>query len=117
MRVNIGNVGGNAIATPLQRAAGSVTTLTRAEGIIRIPALSEGIMQEEEVKAELIVDDEELKNTLVIIGSHDITIDIIADEIRRGGKNIRISSGNVGSLGGLMAIKKGCPCEWSANKS
>ena len=107
LRVNIGNVGGNAIATPLQRAAGSVTTLTRAEGIIRIPALSEGIMQEEEVKAELIVDDEELKNTLVIIGSHDITIDIIADEIRRGGKNIRISSGNVGSLGGLMAIKKG----------
>ena len=44
---------------------------------------------------------------MVIIGSHDITIDIIADEIRRGGKDIRVSSGNVGSLGGLMAIKKG----------
>ena len=107
LRVNIGNVGGRAIATPLPRAAGSVTTLTRAEGIVRIPALSEGITQEEEVKAELIVDEAELKNTLVIIGSHDITIDIIADEIRQGGKDIRVSSGNVGSLGGLMAIKKG----------
>ncbi|MBN2418451.1 MAG: molybdopterin biosynthesis protein [Deltaproteobacteria bacterium] len=107
LRVNIGNVGGNAIATPLPRAAGSVTTLTRAEGIIRIPALSEGITQEEEVTAELMVDEEELKNTLVIIGSHDITLDIIADEIRKGGKDIRVSSGNVGSLGGLMAIKKG----------
>ncbi len=107
LRVNIGNVDGRAIATPLPRAAGSVTTLTRAEGIIRIPALSEGITQEEEVEAELIVDEEELKNTLVIIGSHDITLDIISDEIRRGGKDIRVSSGNVGSLGGLMAIKKG----------
>ena len=107
VRVNIGNVGGRAIATPLPRAAGSVTTLTRAEGIIRIPAFSEGITQEEDVEAELIVEEEELKNTLVIIGSHDITVDIIADEIRRGGKDIRISSGNVGSLGGLMAIKKG----------
>ncbi len=107
LRVNIGNVNGKAIATPLPRAAGSVTTLTRAEGIVRIPALSEGISQDEDVVAELIVDEEELKNTLVIIGSHDITLDILADEIRRGGKDIRISSGNVGSLGGLMAIKKG----------
>ncbi|NLD36444.1 MAG: molybdopterin biosynthesis protein [Desulfatiglans sp.] len=107
LRVNIGSVGGKMVATPLPRAAGSVTTLTRAEGIIRIPALSEGITQEEEVEAELLVDDEELKNTIVIIGSHDITLDIISDEIRKEGKDIRVSSGNVGSLGGLMAIKKG----------
>ncbi len=107
LRVNIGSVGGKMVATPLPRAAGSVTTLTRAEGIIRIPALSEGITQEEEVEAELLVDDDELKNTIVIIGSHDITLDIISDEIRKGGKDIRVSSGNVGSLGGLMAIKKG----------
>jgi putative molybdopterin biosynthesis protein len=107
LRVNIGKVKGTPIATPLPRAAGSVTTLTRAEGIIRVPELSEGINRDEEVEAELIVDEKDLENTLVIIGSHDITLDIIADEIRRGGRDIRISSGNVGSLGGLMAIKKG----------
>ncbi len=50
---------------------------------------------------------EELLNTVVIIGSHDITIDILADEIRRKGFGVRISSGNVGSLGGLMALRKG----------
>jgi molybdate-binding protein len=44
---------------------------------------------------------------VVVIGSHDITIDIVADEIRRRGQNVRISSGNVGSLGGIMAIRKG----------
>jgi len=107
IRVNIGRVGDRLIATPLPRSAGSVTTLTRAEGIIRIPAMSEGVAQDEEIDAELLVNDEELRNTIVVIGSHDITIDILADEIRRGGRNIRISSGNVGSLGGLMAVRNG----------
>lgn len=111
IRVNIGKVGESLVATPLPRSAGSVTTLTRAEGIIRVPPMSEGVTQDEEIAAELLVDDEELKNTIVVIGSHDITIDILADEIRRFGKNIRISSGNVGSMGGLMAIRKGiCHC-------
>jgi putative molybdopterin biosynthesis protein len=107
LRVNIGMVGPKFVATPLPRAAGSITTLTRAEGIIRIPALSEGISQKEEIEAELLVEEEDLLNTVVIIGSHDINIDILADEIRLQGHNIRISSGNVGSLGGLIALKKG----------
>ncbi len=107
LRVNIGRVGNRTVATPLPRAAGSITTLTRAEGILRIPALSEGVMQNEEIEAELLVSEEEILNTVVVIGSHDMTIDVLADEIRRRGHNIRISSGNVGSLGGLMALRKG----------
>ncbi|MBA7635618.1 hypothetical protein ES703_43222 [subsurface metagenome] len=107
LRVNIGKVGPKFVATPLPRAAGSITTLTRAEGIIRIPALSEGTSQNGEIEAELLVEEEDLFNTVVIIGSHDINIDILADEIRGQGHNIRISSGNVGSLGGLIALKKG----------
>jgi putative molybdopterin biosynthesis protein len=107
IRANIGRVGQKTVATPLPRAAGSITTLTRAEGILRIPALSEGVSQDEEIEAELLVGEEEILNTVVIIGSHDITIDIIGDEVRRRGHNIRISSGNVGSLGGLMALRKG----------
>jgi len=107
IRVNIGRVGEKTVATPLPRAAGSITSLTRCEGILRVPALSEGVRQEEWVEAELLVDEEEIRNTVSIIGSHDMTIDILADEIRRRGHDIRISSGNVGSLGGLMAIRKG----------
>jgi len=107
LRVNIGKVGEKTVATPLPRAAGSITTLTRAEGILRVPALSEGVTQDEAIEAELLVEEEEIQNTVVVIGSHDITIDILADEIRRRGQNIRISSGNVGSLGGLMALRKG----------
>ncbi len=107
LRVNIGKVGEKTVATPLPRAAGSITTLTRSEGILQIPALSEGVTQEETLEAELLVEEDELNNTVSVIGSHDISIDVLADEVRRKGHNIRISSGNVGSLGGLMAIKKG----------
>ena len=107
LRVNIGKVGEKYVATPLARAAGSITTLTRAEGIIRIPALSEGISQTQETEAELLVGEEDLLNTVVIIGSHDITLDILGDEVRRKKRNVRISSGNVGSLGGLLALRKG----------
>jgi molybdenum cofactor synthesis domain-containing protein len=107
LRVNIGKVGDKTVATPLPRSAGSITTLTRAEGIIRIPALSEGVRQGEEVEAELLVSEREIMSTVVVIGSHDNTIDILADEIRRRGHDIRISSGNVGSLGGLTALRKG----------
>lgn len=107
LRVNIGKVGAVHIAAPLPRAAGSITTLTRAEGILRIPPLSEGVSQDEEMEAELLVPLEEILNTVLIIGSHDMAIDILADEIRRSGESIRVSSGNVGSLGGLMALRKG----------
>lgn len=108
IRINIGKVGDQLIATPLPRSAGSVTTFTRAEGIIRIPSFSEGVSQDEMINAQLLVSSEELLNTVVVIGSHDITIDILADEIRQNAlNNIRISSGNVGSLGGLIAIRRG----------
>ena len=106
IRVNIGRVKEKFVAIPLARGAGSTTTLTKAEGIIRIPSNSEGIIADEEIEAELLVDPEDLANTIVIIGSHDITLDILSDEIRKKGRGIRIASGNVGSLGGLLALKR-----------
>ena len=107
IRVTMGRVGERVVAIPLPRGAGSVTTLSKAEGIIRIPSFSEGIVADEETDAELLVDPEDLANTIVIIGSHDITLDILRDEIRKEGRGIRVASGNVGSLGGLLALKKG----------
>jgi putative molybdopterin biosynthesis protein len=81
--------------------------MSKAEGIIRIPSFIEGIVAGEETDAELLVDIEDIFNTIVIIGSHDITLDILSDEIRKNASGVRIASGNVGSLGGLLALKKG----------
>lgn len=107
LRVKIGDVDDRLIASQLPRGSGSITTLTEADGIIRIPANSEGLAVGEKVKAELIRPLSAIKNTVVIIGSHDNTLDLLADQIRWGTGNVSISSSHVGSMGGLMAIKKG----------
>ncbi len=107
LRVKIGSVDGKQIASQLPRGAGSITTLTEADGIIRIPAHVEGLPQGEPVSAELIRSKAAIEDTVVIIGSHDNTLDVLADHIRRTRPGVSISSSHVGSMGGLMAIKKG----------
>jgi putative molybdopterin biosynthesis protein len=91
------------IAAPLPRGAGSITTLTRADGILRIPADSEGIDQAATVHVELLRHAADIDRTLVVIGSHDLTLDLLADELIP--HNVFLSSSHVGSMGGLLALK------------
>jgi putative molybdopterin biosynthesis protein len=42
-----------------------------------------------------------------MIGSHDNTIDVLANELKRRDSRVHLSSSNVGSLGGLMAVRRG----------
>ncbi len=107
LRVHLGRVGTRVVATPLKRGAGSVTSLTRADGILRIPAESDGIEEGNEVTAELLKPRWAVEETLVVVGSHDVTLDLLADHIKRKNPRLWMSSSNVGSLGGLMAIKAG----------
>ena len=106
IRVKLGAVGDRIVATPLPRGAGCITTLTEADGIIRIPNNIEGLPPHEPVTAELLRPLSSIKNTVVVVGSHDNTLDILADQIRFGHKTLTLSSSHVGSMGGLMAIKK-----------
>ncbi len=105
VRVTLGRVAGNLMATPLPRGAGTITSLMRADGLIRIPAHSEGIAAGREVATELLLAPEELEETLVVIGSHDNTLDVLATLLRRHHPGLRLSSAHVGSTGGLLAIK------------
>jgi len=107
VRVRLGEVDGSLMATPLPRGAGSITTLTRADGILEVPENVEGYGEGEEVWVELLRTPEELRKTLVSIGSHDLTLDLINDMLRAKGAGWGLASSNVGSLGGLMAIRKG----------
>ena len=107
IRVKIGSVDDKFIASQLPRGSGSITTLTEADGIIRIPSNSEGVLETEKISAELLKPLEEIEKTIVITGSHDNTLDLLSDQIREDNKDFSISSSHVGSMGGLMAIKKG----------
>ena len=107
LRVKIGSVDGKLISSQLPRGAGSITTLTEADGIIRIPQNSEGLSENQKVQAQLLRPLSSIENTIVITGSHDNTLDLLADQIKTVSTDITVSSSHVGSMGGLMAIKKG----------
>lgn len=107
LRVHLGRVGDKVVATPLKRGAGTITSLTRADGILRIPANSEGLDEGQEAGAELLRPAENLGRTLVVVGSHDVTLDLLGDHMKRQAPWIHMSSSHVGSLAGLMAISRG----------
>jgi len=107
LRVKLGKVGDKVIATTLPRGAGCITTITEADGIIRIPNHVEGINAQEPLLAELLRPLSSINNTIVVVGSHDNTLDVLADKIKAGRSNLTLSPSHVGSMGGLMAIKNG----------
>ncbi|MBW2262576.1 MAG: molybdopterin biosynthesis protein [Deltaproteobacteria bacterium] len=107
IRVHLGRVGDRVVATPLKRGAGTITSLTRADGIIRIPSEIEGLDEGREVQAELLGPRSAVDRTLIIVGSHDVTLDILGDHIRRRAPEVLVSASNVGSLAGLIAIREG----------
>lgn len=107
IRVKVGVVGGKNIATPAGRGAGLLMSLVRADGLINIPSSSEGSTSGTEVNVRLLRDKDEIKNTVVCIGSHDNTLDIIANTLKKNHPELSMSSAHVGSMGGLMALKKG----------
>ena len=107
LRVKLGQVGEQIVATPLPRGAGSITSITEADGIIRIPNHIEGLKDHESATAELLRPLPSVRQTIVAVGSHDNTLDILADQIKARHSHLTLSSSHVGSMGGLMAIKRG----------
>ena len=107
IRVKVGKVGDNIIAIPVSRGAGILMSLVRADGFVRIPAMSEGIGAGTEVEVKLIRHKDDITNTIVCIGSHDNTLDILGNFLKKKYPKFSLSSAHVGSMGGLIALKRG----------
>ncbi len=107
LRVKLGQVGERIVTTPLPRGAGMITSITEADGILRIPNQVEGVAEHEPVMVELLKPLPLVKNTIVVVGSHDNTLDLLADQLQAAYPALSLSSSHVGSMGGLMAIRKG----------
>ena len=107
VRVAVGRVGQHIMATPLSRGAGVISSLVRADGIVRIPRFSEGLDAGTDVTVHLYRTPADIERTIVVIGSHDLTLDLLAQFLAAGGEGWRMTSANVGSLGGLVALRRG----------
>ena len=105
MRVAVGRVGEKTLAAPISRGAGVITSLVQADGIVVIPRGSQGLPAGEKVSVRLYRSTAEIKRTILAIGSHDITLDVMAQFLAARGR--RLASANVGSLGGLVALRRG----------
>jgi putative molybdopterin biosynthesis protein len=107
VRVRLGVVGGDTVATPLPRGAGVLTSLVRADGLLVVPAGVEGHHAGASVSVELLRSVDEIARTIVVIGSHDLVLDLAASALRAADPLITLASSNVGSLGGLVAVRDG----------
>ncbi len=107
LRVAVGRVGDRVVAAPLARGAGVITSLVRADGIVRIPRFSEGLNAGDPVTVELYVPPDTVERTIVAIGSHDLSLDLLAQHLAERSPGLRLSSANAGSLGGLIALRRG----------
>jgi putative molybdopterin biosynthesis protein len=107
VRVRLGVVGGALVATPLPRGAGVLTSLVRADGLLVVPAGVEGHHAGTSVPVELLRGEDEIARTIVAIGSHDLVLDLAASSLRADDPMVTLASSNVGSLGGLVALRDG----------
>ncbi|HXF75786.1 MAG TPA: molybdopterin biosynthesis protein [Methylomirabilota bacterium] len=107
LRVTLGRVGQKLVAVPLARGAGVITTMVHADGLLRIPSLVEGLNGGDEADVELLRPIEDIENTILCTGSHDLAVGVLEDQLKRRHPELKIAATNVGSLGGLLALQRG----------
>ena len=107
VRVRLGRVRGALVASPLPRGAGVLTSLVRADGLLVVPSGVEGHHAGDEIEVELLRSLTQIDRTIVAIGSHDMVLDLAASRLRANDPGATLASGNVGSMGGLIALRDG----------
>ena len=104
IRVTVGKVGDKLLAAPLSRGAGVITSLVQADGLALIPRGTQGLEAGELVTVHLYRSKVDIEKTIFCIGSHDLTLDLISQFLAERGR--RLTSANVGSQGGLIALRR-----------
>ena len=107
VRVALAEIDGRIQATPLQRGAGVITSLVRADGLAHIPRFHEGVDRGASLKVALYQPLSSIQQTVMIMGSHDPMLDLLATHLRLRSSEGRIVSVNLGSIGGLIALRRG----------
>lgn len=105
IRVVVGKVGEKTLAAPIARGAGVITSLVRADGLVVLPRGVQGVEAGESVRVRLMRSMNDIAQTIFCIGSHDVILDLLAQHL--SGFDRRLVSANVGSQGGLVALRRG----------
>jgi len=82
-------------------------SMVRADGLGRVPRFSEGVLAGGELEVELLRSLDDIRHTVVAIGSHDLALDLISNALAHRSPGASLASANVGSLGGLLSLGRG----------
>jgi putative molybdopterin biosynthesis protein len=97
---------GNYLAYPTLAGSGAITSLALADGFVRVSSDRDVLPEGETVQVHLF--NQNIRpSDILIVGSHCIGIDILLKVISEKTKPVMGKIINVGSLGGLQALKRG----------
>jgi molybdopterin molybdotransferase/putative molybdopterin biosynthesis protein len=96
-----------ALAFPTGKGSGAVTSFSQADGFLEIDALVSSVDADSETRVTLIGSAARAPD-LVIMGSHDIALDVVVGALAERGFSTRVLA--VGSLGGVAAAIR-CECD------
>src|SRR5262249_61071541 len=92
------------VAFPTGKGSGAVTAFAQADGFLASDALASALDADSHVEVTLIGKSERAPD-LVIMGSHDIALDVVVGALAERGVHARTIA--VGSLGGGRAASRG----------
>ena len=93
------------VFSPLKRGAANLISLTRHDSILTVEKGKVVVDEGEEVIVKYLGGN--LEKKILVVGSHDLLIDVLADLLKVEDHEIVLSSSSVGSMGGIVAISKG----------
>jgi putative molybdopterin biosynthesis protein len=106
VRVKIGYINDRFVATPLARGAGMMMSVVKSDGYALIEKNREGVDFNEMMDVQLNKPIQQIKNTLLAIGSHDLIMDVISNLFEQSLLPYHCSSVHVGSYAGLLALSR-----------
>jgi putative molybdopterin biosynthesis protein len=95
---------GGPVAFPIGKGSGAVTSFSQADGFFEIDAFASALEADSQVHVTLMSDAARAPD-LVIMGSHDVALDVVVDGLVDRGFSARTLA--VGSLGGVAAANRG----------
>jgi putative molybdopterin biosynthesis protein len=107
LRVKMGVVNGERVAVAESGGHGTLMSLVRADGLIRIPAGVRHLDDGAPVEVLRLREETNLTGHLLILGTHDISYDLIRDKLHDRYPEVRLHTAAVGGRAGLESLKRG----------
>ena len=107
VRVNLTEIENELVAVPQKRGSASMHSLINADGVMPIQESKEGIFSGDFTDVYILKSKNKIKNNLMMIGSHDLAVDKLINQIKKNKENFELNIQSVGSMSGLVSLKRG----------